>query len=84
MFFAMDLWWKFVTKEISKKISFRKRLEFVSIAAISGLISATASGLILREDDYKTTHLLLINWICLGMIAVVKYRFFSLRILKSN
>ena len=73
-----------MTKEISKSIRFRKRLEFISIAAISGLVSATATGLILREDDYKTTHLLLINWICLGSIAFIKYLFFSKRILGSE
>jgi hypothetical protein len=84
MFFAMDLWWKLVTKEISKKIKLRKRFEFISIAGLAGLISATAAGLILREDDYRTTHLLIINWVCLGSIAVVKYVFFSKRILKSK
>lgn len=84
MFFAMDIWWKLITKEISEKINLRKRFEFISIAGISGLISTIATGLILREDDYKTTHLLIINWVCLGSIAVVKYLFFSKRILKSK
>jgi hypothetical protein len=84
MFFAMDLWWKLITKEISEKIKLRKRFEFISIAGISGLTSAIATGLLLREDDYKTTHLLIINWVCLGSIAVVKYLFFSKRILRSK
>ena len=84
MFFAMDFWWKFVTKEISQKIKLRKRIEFISIAGISGIISAIATGLMLREEDYKTTHLLIINWICLGSIAVIKYLLFSKRILESN
>jgi hypothetical protein len=82
MLFAIDFWWKFVTKEISEKIKLRKRFEFISIAGTSGLISAIATGLILREDDYRTTHLLFVNWICLGSIAVIKYLFFSKRILR--
>ena len=79
----MDLWWRIVTKEISNRIGFKKRFEFISIAGLAGLISAAATGLILREDDYKTSHLLIINWICLGSIAVIKYLFFSKRILGS-
>ena len=83
MFFAMDLWWKYVTKEITESRKRGKRVEFIIVAGVSGIISAIITGLILRDDQYKTTHLLITNWTCLAMIAVIKYFVFSKRLLSD-
>lgn len=81
MFFAMDLWWKHVTKEITPFEKRRKRVEFVFIAGIAALLSALTTGLVLRDEQYKTTHLLIVNWACLALIAVIKYLLFTRRLL---
>ena len=81
MFFAMDLWWRHVTQEITGVNKKGKRLEFIAIAGISGLTSALATGLILQDDLYKTSHLLIVNWACLALIAVVKFTIFRKRLL---
>lgn len=83
MFFAMDLWWKHVTKEITESRKRGKRVDFIIIAAISALFSALTTGFILRDDQYKTSHLLIVNWACLALIAVVKYLLFARRLLSK-
>jgi hypothetical protein len=82
MFFAMDMWWKYITKEITGTIRMVKRLEFISIAGVAGIVSAITTLSILGSGQYKTIHLLIINWTCLALIAVIKYLFFIRRFLR--
>jgi len=83
MLFTIDIWWARISHEIKIPITWRQRLIFLKIASISGIASTLVSWAIFNHKTVKTTNLLLVNWIVLAVIALIKYLYFSRKILKN-
>jgi hypothetical protein len=83
MFATMDLWWARISHEVYHPISIAKRIEFLAIGSVSAVISTVFSYIILGTSQYKTTELLIVNWLALATIAVLKYLVLNLRIIKN-